>query len=345
MKNCFMCNTVHNKDNYLLCENLIKTIIKNYINIDIQLYHEEIKKYASIKIKTKNRNKKYQCEKCLVILSSYKNYINHTENNVCEKKSKKCIRCNRTFANNRNLGYHLEKNVCGFSDESNDNMPNTTNTPNISNTPNIPNIPNIANINNMTNSQNTTTNIGTLTNNNNNNIQINVSANAGDDLKKVVELLPFREMGYKITTEKYLEYATNPEKAIKQFIKENHFNPDKPERMNVLNTNRRDNRVQLFDYDDDFIARWQTKDKAKIIELLYDRGMNHLFFAKMMLDGAGIKLDAKKEAKLKEKLKEYEDDKVKKKCLDMISDMTYDYRDMVEENKKNIEKQQKLIEN
>ena len=81
--------------------------------------------------------------------------------------------------------------------------------------------------------------------------------------------------------------------------------------MNIINTNRRDNHVQLFDYDEDFICRWQTKDKNKIIELLYDRGMNYLFFAKMMLDCAeqickaylnffgGIKLDSKKEIKLK----------------------------------------------
>jgi hypothetical protein len=114
--------------------------------------------------------------------------------------------------------------------------------------------------------------------------------------------------------------------------------------MNILNTNRRDNRVQLFDYDEDFICRWQTKDKSKIIELLYDRGMNHLFFAKMMLDCAGVKLDTKKETKLKEKIKEYENDKVKKQCLDMISDMTYDYREMVETNKKSIDKQ-KLLDN
>ena len=43
------------------------------------------------------------------------------------------------------------------------------------------------------------------------------------------------------------------------------------------------------------------------------------------------------------KIIEFEDDKVKKKCLEMISDMTYDYREIVEENKKNIEKQKLLI--
>ena len=240
-----------------------------------------------------------------------------------------CKFCNKQFKSKQNLDYHLENNVCG--EVINLNQPTITN---ITNTTNIAG--NVLN-----------TNIGTLNNVNNsinNSININVNANTTEDLKKkVVDLLPFRETGYKVSTEKYLEYASNPAQAIKQFIKEHHFNPDKPERLNILNTNRRDNRIQLFDYDDDFICRWQTKDKSKIIELLYDRGMNHLFFAKMMLDGAGVKLDAKKEKKLKEQIKEYENDKVKKKCLDMISDMTYDYRELVESNKKNIEKQQKLL--
>ncbi len=206
----------------------------------------------------------------------------------------------------------------------------------INNISNVSNTSNTSNTSNISNTANNTQNIGTQ-------ININVNANSSEDLKKVVDLLPFRENGYKVSTEKYLEYASNPECAIKQFIKEHHFNPDKPERLNILNTNRRDNRVQLFDYDDDFICRWQTKDKSKIIELLYDRGMNHLFFAKMMLDGAGVKLDAKKEKKLKEQIKEYENEKVKKKCLDMISDMTYDYRELVESNKKKLDLEQKLL--
>jgi hypothetical protein len=306
-------------------------MIGNYLNINVKLYLEELNKKLYKKNKSNNRNKKYECKKCSVILSSYKNYINHLQNNICEKKIKKCKHCKKNFVNNRNLNYHIENNVCR---NYCDNTTNQTNQTNTANTTNIAgNLNNIGTLNN---------NIGTLNNNINNNIQINVSST--EDLKKVVEILPFRETGYKVTTEKYLEYASNPDQAIKQFIKEHHFNPEKPERMNILNTNRRDNRVQLFDYDEDFICRWQTKDKGKIMELLYDRGMNHLFFAKMMLDCAGVKLDPNKENKLKEKIKEYEDDKVKKQCLDMIADMTYDYREMIEINKKSIEKQQKLLD-
>ena len=59
-----------------------------------------------------------------------------------------------------------------------------------------------------------------------------------------------------------------------------------------------------------------------------------------MLAAAGIKLDPTKETEVNAKIKEYESsDKVKKKYVDMIGDLTYDYRDMVETNKKKIEQQ------
>jgi hypothetical protein len=126
-----------------------------------------------------------------------------------------------------------------------------------------------------------------------------------------------------------------PDQAIKKFVKDYHLNPNRPDRMNVLNTNRRDNRIQLFDFDDDFVCRWLTRDKSTICELLYDRGVNNLFFAKIMLSAAGIKLDPTKETELNNKIKEYEsNDATKKKFIDMISDLTYDYRNLVEDNKK-----------
>jgi hypothetical protein len=113
--------------------------------------------------------------------------------------------------------------------------------------------------------------------------------------------------------------------------------------MNILNTNPRSNRIQLFDFDEDFICRWQTKNKTDIAELLYDRGVNILFFAKTMLSAAGIKLDPRKETQLNAKIRDYEsDEKLKKKYIDMITDLTYDYRDMVELNKK---KYDNLIKN
>lgn len=63
-----------------------------------------------------------------------------------------------------------------------------------------------------------------------------------------------------------------------------------------------------------------------------------------MLAAAGIKLNPEKEKQLNAKIKEYESsDKVKKKYIDMIADLTYDYKDVVETNKKKIDSQQLQI--
>jgi len=277
----------------------------------------------------KSKHKKYTCEKCNKVLSSKENYLNHTKKNICIKDPFKCPKCNKIFTNKRNLDIHVNKDICSKT------ISNTINSPIITNT-----------TNNMSNTANNTTNIQNQQNNNNiqNNNNVVINVNPTPDLEKVVEMLPFRDASYKISTKKYLEYANNPEQAIKKFVKDEHLNPAKPERLNILNTNSRSNRVQLFDYDDDFICRWQTKNKTDVAELLFDRGVNILFFAKNMLSAAGIKLDPKKETQLNAKIKEYEtNDKVKKKYIDMITDLTYDYRDVVEFNKKNIE--EGLIEN
>ena len=321
---CFLCKTDHKK-NCFDCDKIISMLISNYKKINTKVLMDEI---ISIK-KRRNKNKKYKCDFCKVYLSSLANYRNHTLTFKCKNKNKDliCDKCGNKFATKQNLKYHLTHNVC---------MQNI-----ITNLP-IPES-NISNISNISNTSNNTTNNLTNSNNTANNVQNNIQINVNPE---PIEILPFRDASYKIPTKKYLEYANNPDQAIKQFVKDYHLNPDKPDRMNVLNTNRRDNRVQLFDFDEDFICRWQTKDKSKVLELLCDRGVNALFFAKTMLAAAGIKLDPKKEIELNAKIKEYESsDKVKKKYVDMIGDLTYDYRDIVETNKKKIDQHQKQLIN
>jgi hypothetical protein len=327
MNICFLCKTNH-KINCFECDKIISMLISNYQKINTKFLMEEI---ASLKkSNSKSKNKKYKCEFCEVYLSSLANYRNHTSTFKCKNKNKdiNCDKCGNKFATKQNLKYHMSHNVCGgVNDKSINNCDNLD--------------PNVSNISNVSNTTNNLTNSNNTANNNTNNIQNNIQINVNPD---PIEMLPFRDVSYKIPTKKYLEYANNPDQAIKQFVKDYHLNPEKPDRMNVLNTNRRDNRVQLFDFDEDFICRWQTKDKSKVLELLCDRGVNALFFAKTMLAAAGIKLDPEKETALNAKIKEYESsDKVKKKYVDMIGDLTYDYRDVVESNKKKMDSQQKLI--
>ncbi len=325
---CFLCKTDHTT-NCIECDKIVSMLISNYQKINTKSLMDEIVPFKKDKIK-KSKNKKYKCEFCEVYLSSLANYRNHILAAKCKNKNKDilCNKCGSKFASKQNLKYHLSHNVCG-NINNNDVKKSITNS--INPEPNISNISNTTN--NLTNSNNTA--------NNTNNIQNNIQINVKPDL---IDMIPFRDVSYKIPTKKYLEYANNPDQAIKQFVKDYHLNPDKPERMNLLNTNRRDNRVQLFDFDEDFICRWQTKDKTKVLELLCDRGVNALFFAKTMLAAAGIKLDPEKETALNAKIKEYESsDKVKKKYVDMIGDLTYDYREIVESNKKKVDLQQKLL--
>jgi len=329
MQKCFICDTNH-QNSYIKCDEIINFMIKKYKNINIDEYFIEVKEI----IKKRTKNKKYKCEKCNMYLSSYKNYKLHIKKNTCDKHKKEfyCDNCNKTFLKKQSLQYHLNKNVCSLKNKLPVKSKKKINTSNItSNTTSNTNIKNQQNIG--------TQNIASQ---NINNVVINV--NQTNNLEKIVEMLPFRDVSYKIPTKKYLEYANNPDKAIKQFVKDYHLNPEKPDRMNVLNTNRRDNRVQLFDFDEDFICRWQTKDKSKVMELLCDRGINVLFFAKTMLAAAGIKLNPEKEKQLNTKIKEYEsNDKIKKKYVDMIADLTYDYREEVETNRKKVDSQQLLI--
>lgn len=300
---CPICKEEHDYNKLLKCDILFSQTITNYLNMFLE--------------------KEYMCFNCNKKLSSKQNLEKHTMCGVCKKSTEfKCNGCNKKFSTKQKLNYHITKNVCKTLIMLPTTTTNLNSKTHYKSSHNIKKNINNGNINN-----------GNINNGNINNVVINVGST--QELQQVVELLPFRDASYKISTKKYLEYANNPEKAIKQFVKDNHFNPSKPERMNILNTNRRDNRIQLFDLDDDFICRWQTQDKTKVLELLCDRGVNALFFAKTMLDAAGIKLDPKKEIELNAKIKEYEtSDKVKKKYIDMIGDLSYDYRNMVEINKK-----------
>ena len=297
--NCIFCNNIHFKDelcgNYK-CNSLLTVILKKYKKININNYMIELEKIKNNLINCD----KYSCKNCFKLFTVKHNYLYHINKDVCKRiKYFECEKCGKMFKEKKNMIYHQKNFVCNKN--------------------NIINIINTQNIGNQTiNTQN-----------------IYIAVNNTSDLKKVTDLLPFRNASYNITPEKYLEYANNPEQAIKRFIKDQHFNPNKPERMNILNTNARSNRVQIFDRDDDNICRWMTKDKATVSELLYDRGVNHLFIAKDIIEANGMILDPKKEVNLKEKINEYETDpKIKKQYIGMISDLSYDYHNMIEENRK-----------
>jgi hypothetical protein len=290
-------------------------LIENYKNINIKLLLDDVTSFNNIL----NKTSKYKCSICNKKFTNLTNMKIHINKKICKKEKKSvCLLCNKIFGLKKNYNYHIDNKVCvkklSNINANNKIMSNNTNSNNIIN-------------NNIKNEQN---NIG----NQHNNI-INIALNNSNEVQKVVEMLPFRNSKYDISPKKYLEYVKNPEIAIKTFIKDEHFNLKKPERMNVLDTNSRSNRINVFDYDEDFNVRWLLRSKEDIYFLLYNRGVNNLFVAKNILNTHGIKLDAITEQRLNEKIKEYEnDEKSKKEQINMISDLTYNYRDMVSTNKK-----------
>ncbi len=338
MTSCSICfNNIinHTLNELIICDEFLTKRLTKHYNIYGEIYCMEIKYKKNLQLITNKNNlhatKKtpHKCDKCGKEIINKQNYDLHVKNKVCQKTPVefKCEKCNKIFREKRSLIYHNEHSVCDKTESSSNNTTNNNSTTN-------------NNTNNSTNIQtqnNQTQNIQTQ--NNQNIININIDSTKNTD--KIAEMIPFRTCGYKITPKKYLEYAKYPERAIKSFIKDEHFNPEKPERMNVLNTNYKSTKVSVLDYDEYDEMRWMLKSKNDINGLLCDRVINHLFMAKIMLQNAGIKLDAETEKKLNEQINDYEsNEKVKKKYLDMVSELSYNYRDMVEENKRKYSKLQ-----
>ncbi len=332
-------------------------MISNYSESEILLFVEKYKKitkeeyldeleYYKKKIDKYQQEHKLKCLVCGKILSSITNYKYHINSKKCmRKKGFECLFCKKFFTRSHNYNYHILNNVCGLIeqtdnihlniDDNKNKLSNsiTNNTDNSTHTNNNTN--NSTNTNNTDNS--TTNNIQTQNNNNQQNIIIAVSGkeNIEEVCKQVCKLIPFRYTKYKPSVRDLIGYFNNPNKAIQQIIINEHFNPDKPEQMNIHNTNCRSNRMQVFDEDENGIERWITRDKTDVCDDLYEKSVNEMFFAKTNLKVKGYHVDSKKEKTMNDKIKELETNKkVRKEYMDKIADVTWDYRDVVQQNKK-----------
>ena len=134
-----------------------------------------------------------------------------------------------------------------------------------------------------------------------------------------------------------IDYYDNPNRAIQHIVNYQHFNPKKPQQMNVHNTNCRSNRVQVFDEDENGDERWITKNKMDVCEDIYEKSVNELYFAKNKLEKNGIIVDQQKQKRMNEKINEFEtDEKIRKEYINKIADITWDGRNIVNLNKKNL---------
>ncbi len=80
-----------------------------------------------------------------------------------------------------------------------------------------------------------------------------------------------------------------------------------------------------------------------LLTLYFSEGIIPLgFFAKDNLARAGIKLDSTKEADIKQIINKIENDEhFKKKYIDLVADLTYDYKDIIKSTLKELN----LLEN
>ena len=313
--NCKSCNKKHDiKYNNCILDLQINTY-KIFNKIDTL---NEINKYIQIK---QNNKKKYICIKCNYELTSHNNYKYHIQHNVCDKKKLNCDKCMKIFKNNQNLNYHINNNVCKKYTEYTENIDNK-NTDNIQNT-----------INNITNNNNIQNTINNITNNNNN---IIITVNNIEEFKKIKELIPFQNTKYNSTDNKLFEYLQNPNNAIQKIITDTHFNEEKPENMNILNTNRKDNRLKIYDYDHDNKVKWITKEKDDVCEILYYKCVNELYNLPKNMKKNNMRIDPLKEFAFNSKVMDYNNDrKTIKRYLKLVSDTTYDNHKIALNNTKN----------
>ena len=136
---------------------------------------------------------------------------------------------------------------------------------------------------------------------------------------------------------------------IARLIIDTHFNPDKPENMNILNTNIKDNRIKVYDYDDDDDEKWLIKDKKEICETLYYNCVYALFNSLTNTYHNGeINISKQSFERIISVITTYYNDiRVIKEYIKIISYVTYNNRhivlDNIKKNKLNKLKTTKLI--
>jgi len=121
------------------------------------------------------------------------------------------------------------------------------------------------------------------------------------------------------------ECLAKPYIAIETVINDIHFNIDNPQNMNIINSNRRDNTVKVYDYDFKNELGWITQNKNAACELLHHKTVNILSKIPNKLKKNNIKIDSQKEFNLNKHIANLEYDKETiKESIKKINNITYD---------------------
>jgi len=135
-----------------------------------------------------------------------------------------------------------------------------------------------------------------------------------------INLLAYRETDVShLTDQDYKSCLKKVNHCVKHMIEKVHFNPSKPENMNIYISNIKDKYIMVYDG-----SNWNLANKKDELDRLYEE-------KEMMLEEW---LDSNPEKELKEKFMRYLNNKESDECLNRIKDeiklMLYNNQKMIE---------------
>ena len=135
-----------------------------------------------------------------------------------------------------------------------------------------------------------------------------------------INLLAYRESDLShLTDQDYKSCLKKINHCVKQMIEKIHFNPSKPENMNIYISNIKDKYIMVYDG-----SNWNLANKKDELDRLYEE-------KEMMLEEW---LESNPEKELKEKFMKYLNNKEKDECLNHIKEeiklMLYNNQKMIE---------------
>jgi len=135
-----------------------------------------------------------------------------------------------------------------------------------------------------------------------------------------INLLAYRETDVShLTDQDYKSCLKKINHCVKQMIEKVHFNPSKPENMNIYISNIKDKYIMVYDG-----SNWNLANKKDELDRLYEE-------KEMMLEEW---LESNPERELKEKFMKYLNNKEKDECLNNIKEeiklMLYNNQKMIE---------------
>jgi hypothetical protein len=137
-------------------------------------------------------------------------------------------------------------------------------------------------------------------------LEIHGSFNTTNNIQNNITLLPYRDTDMShLTDEDYRKCIKKVNHCVKTLIQKIHFNPEKPENMNIYISNMKDKYLMIFDG-----ANWNLANKKDEINRLYED-------KEMLLEEW---LDTNPDAELKDKFVRYLKNKDIEDCLLQFKD-------------------------